>query len=200
MSAPRSRTNIDRSEYYGAMQRIVDALFYEEEQRTVAMRAEAAPAGFGRVSPDAPDAAVAEAERVVADVAIDAESASSVSFAAHAAAVFGVSERTASLLGLAALAGMEARPSSSFAAGAAVASVPVGDAPSATGSSVEEEKPFTVRRLDVVIAAETADLPDELMRIVNLLPPGDYTRQRLCDQINSAITGHAWGQVYGTVS
>ncbi len=136
------------------------------------MRAEAAPAGFGRVSPDAPDAAVAEAERVVADVAIDAESASSVSSAAHAAAVFGVSERTASLLGLAALAGMEARPSSSFAAGAAVASVPVGDAPSATGSSVEEEKPFTVRRLDVVIAAETADLPEELMRIVNLLPPG----------------------------
>ena len=48
----------------------------------------------------------------------------------------------------------------------------VGDAPSATGSSVEEEKPFTVRRLDVVIAAETADLPEELMRIVNLLPPG----------------------------
>lgn len=59
---------------------------------------------------------------------------------------------------------------------------------------------FTVRRLDVIIAAETADLPDELMRIVTLLPPGDYTRQRLCDQINSAITGHAWGQVYGTVS
>lgn len=57
-----------------------------------------------------------------------------------------------------------------------------------------------VRRLDVVIAAEAADLPDDLVRIVNLLPPGTYTRQRLCDQINSAITGHAWGQVYGTVS
>lgn len=57
----------------------------------------------------------------------------------------------------------------------------------------------TVRRLDVVICAEAADLPDDLMRIINLLPPGDYTRQRLCDQINSAITGHAWGQVYGTV-
>ena len=52
-----------------------------------------------------------------------------------------------------------------------------------------------VRRLDVV----AADLPDELLRIVTLLPPGDYTRQRLCTQLNSAIAGHAWGQVYGTV-
>ena len=56
-----------------------------------------------------------------------------------------------------------------------------------------------VRRLDVVVAAEAADLPDELLRIVTLLPPGDYTRQRLCPQLNSAIAGHAWGQVYGTV-
>lgn len=57
----------------------------------------------------------------------------------------------------------------------------------------------TVRRLDVVLAAEAADLPDDLLEIVELLPPGSYTRQRLCDQINSAIGGHAWGQVYGTV-
>lgn len=57
----------------------------------------------------------------------------------------------------------------------------------------------SVRRLDVVIAAEAADLPEDLLRIVNLLPPGDYTRQQLCDQLNSAINGHAWGQVYGTV-
>ena len=64
----------------------------------------------------------------------------------------------------------------------------------------EDPAEFTVRRLDVVIAAEAADLPDDLMRIVTLLPPGDYTRQRLCDQLNSAVTGHAWGQVYGTVS
>ncbi|MCI8424569.1 MAG: hypothetical protein HFJ72_02735 [Adlercreutzia sp.] len=56
-----------------------------------------------------------------------------------------------------------------------------------------------VRRLDVVLAAEAADLPDELLRIVTLLPPGDYTRDRLCTQLNSAIAGHAWGQVYGTV-
>ncbi len=56
-----------------------------------------------------------------------------------------------------------------------------------------------VRRLDVIVAAESADLPDELMEIFLLLPPGDYTRQRLCDQLNSSIAGHAWGQVYGTV-
>ena len=56
-----------------------------------------------------------------------------------------------------------------------------------------------VRRLDVVVAAEAADLPDDLMEVVRLLPPGSYTRQRLCDQVNSALGGHAWGQVYGTV-
>ena len=62
-----------------------------------------------------------------------------------------------------------------------------------------EDEDFTVRRLDVIIAAEAADLPEDLTRIVSLLPPGNYSRQKLCDQINSAITGHAWGQVYGTV-
>ena len=58
---------------------------------------------------------------------------------------------------------------------------------------------FEVRRLDVVIAAESNDLPADLLEIVNLLPPGTYTRERLCDQLNSSIGGHAWGQVYGTV-
>lgn len=57
----------------------------------------------------------------------------------------------------------------------------------------------TVRRLDAVIAAEAADLPADLREVITLLPPGTYTRQRLCDQINSSIGGHAWGQVYGTV-
>ena len=56
-----------------------------------------------------------------------------------------------------------------------------------------------VRRLDVVILAESNDLPADLQEIVKLLPPGTYTRVRLCDQFNSAIGGHAWGQVYGTV-
>lgn len=58
---------------------------------------------------------------------------------------------------------------------------------------------FEVRRLDVIIAAESGDLPADLLEVVSLLPPGEYTRTRLCDQLNSAIVGHAWGQVYGTV-
>lgn len=58
---------------------------------------------------------------------------------------------------------------------------------------------FEVRRLDVIIAAESGDLPADLLEVVSLLPPGDYTRTRLCDQLNSSIVGHAWGQVYGTV-
>jgi hypothetical protein len=64
-----------------------------------------------------------------------------------------------------------------------------------------EGKPrdYTVKRLDVVIAVESGDLPSDLVEIVGLLPPGAFTRQRLCDQLNSAIVGHAWGQVYGTV-
>lgn len=64
---------------------------------------------------------------------------------------------------------------------------------------VDEEAAFKVSKLDAVVAAESADLPDELVRIVTMLPPGEYTRRRLTDQLNSAITGHAWGQVYGTV-
>ena len=62
-----------------------------------------------------------------------------------------------------------------------------------------KSRDYTVTRLDVVIAAESSDLPADLTEIVGLLPPGDFTRQRLCDQLNSSIVGHAWGQVYGTV-
>ena len=58
---------------------------------------------------------------------------------------------------------------------------------------------YEVRRLDVVIAVEAANLPADLQEIAGLLPPGSYTRARLCGQLNSAIVGHAWGQVYGTV-
>lgn len=65
---------------------------------------------------------------------------------------------------------------------------------------VDPDLAFKVSRLDVIIAAESADLPDDLMQIINLLPPGEYSRNRLTTQLNSAITGHAWGQVYGTVS
>ena len=64
---------------------------------------------------------------------------------------------------------------------------------------IDEEAAFKVSKLDAVVAAEAADLPDELVRIITMLPSGEYTRRRLTDQLNSAITGHAWGQVYGTV-
>lgn len=56
-----------------------------------------------------------------------------------------------------------------------------------------------MRRLDVVVLAESYDLPEDLLEIVNLLPSGTYSRRSLCRQLNSSISGHAWGQVYGTV-
>lgn len=56
-----------------------------------------------------------------------------------------------------------------------------------------------VRRLDAVLMAESYDLPSDLLEVIALLPPGTYNRQRLCDQINSSISGHGWGYVYGTV-
>jgi hypothetical protein len=56
-----------------------------------------------------------------------------------------------------------------------------------------------VSRLDVIVCAENFDLIGDLMEIVLLLPPGNYYRQKLCDQFNSALSGHGWGYVYGTV-
>ncbi len=56
-----------------------------------------------------------------------------------------------------------------------------------------------VERLDLVVQAEILDLTPDLMEIVNLLPPGTYDRQRLCDQINSALAAHGWAAAYGTV-
>ncbi len=57
----------------------------------------------------------------------------------------------------------------------------------------------TIDRLGLVVQAEILDLSPDLMEIVNLLPPGVYDRQRLCDQINSALAAHGWGATYGTV-
>lgn len=57
----------------------------------------------------------------------------------------------------------------------------------------------TVRRMDVLVMAEVYDLCSNLCDIVKLLPPGSYTRQKLCNQLNASITGHAWGLMYGTV-
>ena len=56
-----------------------------------------------------------------------------------------------------------------------------------------------IDRLDLIVQAEILDLAPDLMEIVNLLPPGYYNRQSLCDQLNSALAAHGWGAVYGTV-
>lgn len=56
-----------------------------------------------------------------------------------------------------------------------------------------------VTRLDAILAAEALDLPEDLLGIVNLLPPGDYYRQRMCDQLNSALKGHGWMTRFGAV-
>ena len=150
MARDHSGSNIERSEYYGALQRIVDVLFEDAEE---ALAAQCEASRF--------DGGVGVAGSSVGSLASEGEYGSD-----RFAAVFGVPLQT--------LMGVE-------------------------GASPKEPPAPTVRRLDVVIQAEAADLPDDLVRIVNLIPPGDYTRQRLCDQLNSAITGHAWGQVYGTV-
>jgi len=53
--------------------------------------------------------------------------------------------------------------------------------------------------LEALVLAESYDLPADLIEVVELMPPGTYTRQRFCGQLNSIINGHAWGLVYGTV-
>lgn len=57
----------------------------------------------------------------------------------------------------------------------------------------------SVTRIDVIMRAEIDDLSDDLREVVNLLPAGRYKRGRLCDQLNSILTAHGWGLVYGTV-
>ena len=54
-------------------------------------------------------------------------------------------------------------------------------------------------RLEVVLEGEAYGLNSELMEVLNLLPPGLYTRDRLCGQINSSLSSHGWGYVYGAV-
>lgn len=54
-------------------------------------------------------------------------------------------------------------------------------------------------RLEVVLEGEAYGLNGELVEVLNLLPPGLYTRDRLCSQINSSLSSHGWGYVYGAV-
>ncbi len=57
----------------------------------------------------------------------------------------------------------------------------------------------TVARLDVLLRAESLDLPADVLTLISLLPPSRYTRGRLCDQLNSAITAHGWARRLGTL-
>lgn len=57
-----------------------------------------------------------------------------------------------------------------------------------------------VSRLDVILRAQTLDLDEDLQPVFEGLPSGGaYSRQRLADQLNSAIVGHGWSRRFGTV-
>jgi hypothetical protein len=57
----------------------------------------------------------------------------------------------------------------------------------------------TVVRLDILQTAEVFELPQDVLDLFDLLPPGIYTRRRLADQLNSIIVGHGLGRSLGTV-
>ena len=56
-----------------------------------------------------------------------------------------------------------------------------------------------VSKIDILVRADAFDLNDDLVEVIELLPSGSFTRTRLCDQINSILSGHGWGSYYGTV-
>ncbi len=54
-------------------------------------------------------------------------------------------------------------------------------------------------RIEIVMQAESYDMNPDLLEIITLLPTGIYNRVKLCIQLNSALSSHGWGYVYGTV-
>lgn len=54
-------------------------------------------------------------------------------------------------------------------------------------------------RLEVIMEAEAFGLNEDLLEVVNLLPPIALTRDKLCSQLNSSLSSHGWGYVYGAV-
>lgn len=56
-----------------------------------------------------------------------------------------------------------------------------------------------VSRLELVTLAESHDVCADVMEVCELMPPGDYARGELADQMNSIVTAHGWGLTYGTV-
>ena len=57
----------------------------------------------------------------------------------------------------------------------------------------------TITQLDLIVGAEANDLCADLREICALVPPGSYTRHRLCTQLNSSLSARGWGFFYGTV-
>lgn len=57
----------------------------------------------------------------------------------------------------------------------------------------------TVTTIDIQVRAEIDDLCEDLMEVIHLIPAGRYKRAQLVDQLNSIVTAHGWGYVYGTV-
>lgn len=57
----------------------------------------------------------------------------------------------------------------------------------------------SVPRLEILQTAEVMSLPEYVLALFELLPPGRYSRRRLADQLNSIIVGHGLGRTLGTV-
>ncbi len=76
--------------------------------------------------------------------------------------------------------------------------------PDLSDLSPKEYKEFlkagpTHTRFEVVSAADTVGLPSELMEAVEALAPGDYTRIRLCINLNTILSARDLTFEYGTV-
>ncbi|MDO5044061.1 MAG: hypothetical protein Q4E22_02020 [Coriobacteriia bacterium] len=56
-----------------------------------------------------------------------------------------------------------------------------------------------VDKVDLLLLGEVHDIHPDLMELINNIPPGSYDREKLANQINSAVSGRGWGMVYGTV-
>lgn len=57
----------------------------------------------------------------------------------------------------------------------------------------------SIRSMDLLVQAELSDVSPELMEVVEMLPPGPYTRRQLCDQLNSILVAHGWSNSLGVV-
>ena len=61
------------------------------------------------------------------------------------------------------------------------------------------DEELELSRLEIIIQAEAADLNSDLLEVISLLPPSRFTRVKLCSQLNSSLSSHGWGYVYGAV-